>query len=84
MNDHAPRTMQDAPNQPAPLLGEWMDRAELASELSVSPDTLKRWGSSRTGPAFTKIGRRVLYRREAVREWLRSREVAAVGERKAR
>lgn len=64
-----------------PLLGEWMDRDELASQLGISVATLTRWGSARQGPPFTKIGRRSLYRREAVRQWLRDREVAPLERR---
>lgn len=56
------------------VLGEWMTQAELADELRVSVDTLQRWHNQRVGPPRAKIGSRVMYRREAVREWLRSRE----------
>ncbi|WP_457650858.1 helix-turn-helix transcriptional regulator [Profundibacter sp.] len=53
-----------------PLLSEWIERKELARELNVTPDTLARWAGNRIGPPWVKIGRRVLYRRSAVAEWL--------------
>lgn len=59
---------------PSPVLSEWLTQAELAKELGVSQDTLRRWGSQRNGPPTMKLGMRVLYRREAVKDWLRSRE----------
>ena len=56
------------------VLSEWMSRDELAADLGVKVDTLRRWDARRIGPPFIKVGSRVLYRRERVREWLRERE----------
>ena len=56
------------------LLSEWMTRPELASELGLTIDTLARWASRRIGPPCVKAGRKVLYRRESVRDWLRRQE----------
>ena len=58
------------------LLEGWISRAELARELGISVDTLARWETSRCGPPLARIGRCVFYRREAVLEWLESREHA--------
>lgn len=55
-------------------LSEYMTQPELAKELRVSVDTLRRWDARRIGPARIKMGMRVLYRRDAVREWLQSLE----------
>ena len=57
------------------LLEEWMSRDDLARELGVTADTLQNWQTRRVGPPCARIGRKVLYRREAVREWLRNQEV---------
>lgn len=43
---------------------------EAAILLGVSPRTLSRWHALRVGPARCKIGRKVLYRREALNNWL--------------
>ncbi len=57
-----------------PLLGGWLTRAQVATEIGVSVDTLQRWETRRIGPPCVRIGRKVLYRAEAFREWLISRE----------
>jgi predicted DNA-binding transcriptional regulator AlpA len=58
----------------APLLSGWLTRAQVAAEVGVSVDTLQRWETRRIGPPAVRIGRKVLYRAEAFREWLVSRE----------
>jgi excisionase family DNA binding protein len=57
-----------------PLLSEYSSPAELASELRISQRTLDRWVSIGEGPPRVTIGRKVLYRRDAVAAWMRSRE----------
>jgi excisionase family DNA binding protein len=57
-----------------PLLGAWMTRVELAAELGVSIGTVSRWHTEGTGPPFVKVGKKILYRREAVQHWLVARE----------
>lgn len=61
-----------------PLLSDWMGRSELADVLEVSEETLRRWQAQGIGPPLAKLGRRVLYRREAVRQWMVSREMGRV------
>lgn len=73
MKDHA----EKAPQGNEPLLADWMTRAELAADLHVSIDTLARWETRRIGPPLVRVGRRVLYRREGVRDWLRKQERGA-------
>jgi hypothetical protein len=66
--------------QPAPpdvatsVLDGWLTREELGAQLGLSPSTLKRWEGSRTGPPCVRLGRRIVYRLEAVRDWLREQE----------
>ncbi len=57
-----------------PMLSDWMTRAELAAELDLTTETLARWDARRHGPAPTRVGRKVLYRRETVRAWLLAQE----------
>jgi predicted DNA-binding transcriptional regulator AlpA len=57
------------------VLFGWVEQIDLARQLDVSEATLRRWMAQRTGPPHVKIGRRVIYNVESVREWLRSREV---------
>lgn len=61
----------------ADLLDGWLTRAELASEFGVTEDTLRRWASRRIGPPCVRVGNRVLYRKEGVRDWLAARESGA-------
>lgn len=56
--------------EPDPLLGDWLSRAALGAQLGVSVDTLARWETRRIGPPCVRVGRKVIYRIEAVREWL--------------
>lgn len=51
-----------------------MTPTEAAKLLGVSTRTLSRWHALRVGPARCKIGRKVLYRREAVNAWLAQNE----------
>lgn len=54
-----------------------MPEGEFAETiLQSSPRTAQRLRARREGPPFIKIGRRVFYRREAVRAWLLAQEQA--------
>lgn len=71
--------LEEAPNAAAPtLLACWISRGELATELGVSADTLGRWEARRFGPPCVRAGRKVLYRRSAVRDWLQAQELPPV------
>ena len=56
------------------LLTGWLNRADLARELTLTVDTLQRWETRRMGPPCVRVGRKVIYRMEAVRDWLREQE----------
>lgn len=58
------------------MSGDWLTADELASELGRSSSTLRSWRCSGYGPRFVRRGTLILYRREAVEEWLREAEVA--------
>jgi hypothetical protein len=64
------------------VLDGLLSEDETARELGRCRRTLKRWRDLREGPPFIRVGRQILYRREAVRDWLISRE-QAVGRRAA-
>lgn len=42
----------------------------LADRLTVSPSTLAAWRMTGTGPAYIKLGRRVVYDPKAIFSWL--------------
>jgi hypothetical protein len=56
------------------ILSEYAPEAEVAKQLGKSPRTLARWRMLRIGPPPTQIGRETVYRIDAVRDWLQSRE----------
>ncbi|GGA29956.1 helix-turn-helix transcriptional regulator [Neptunicoccus cionae] len=56
----------------------YMKPLEVASLLGVSLRTLSRWHALRLGPARCKVGRTVLYRKEAVESWLEQNEMRPV------
>jgi hypothetical protein len=57
------------------ILNEYLTKAELAAQLHRSIRSLDRWALTGDGPPCIRIGRRSLYRRAAVVEWLRSLEI---------
>ena len=68
-----------APEVDTGLLTGWLNRTDLARELTLSVDTLQRWETRRMGPPCVRVGRKVLYRMEAVRDWLREQEARKQG-----
>ena len=66
---------QPAP-PPAPLMAGWISRLDLARELGLSVDTLRRWDDRRIGPACVRAGRTTFYRRAVVMDWLEKQESA--------
>ena len=56
------------------ILAGYLTREDLAKALHRSVRTIDRWAVSRIGPPKVKIGRLILYRIDAVRNWLDSLE----------
>lgn len=52
-----------------------LSEEDAARELGLHPGSLARWRRRREGPPFITVGRRIFYRREALRDWLLSREI---------
>jgi predicted DNA-binding transcriptional regulator AlpA len=63
------------------LLTGYLSPEEVAEELQICKRTLDRWHAARRGPPRVVIGRRPMYRREAVTQWLIKREKAFDEER---
>ena len=72
-------TESTAPEVETGLLTGWLNRTDLARELTLSVDTLQRWETRRMGPPCVRVGRKVLYRMEAVRDWLCEQEACKAG-----
>jgi len=75
---------QEAGGGGVSLLDGWLSRVQVAQEIGVSVDTLARWETRRIGPPCIRIGRKVLYRTDAFREWLISRERGPVSSKGVR
>jgi hypothetical protein len=60
-------------NSPFPL-DDFITRAEVLEMLNISERTLQRLDQRREGPPKIRVGNTVIYRREAIRLWLISRE----------
>lgn len=54
---------------------ERLTNREVANILGVHPATLVRWRMEGKGPAFVKVGTKVVYPKGEVAEWLASRVV---------
>ncbi|MGH8503835.1 MAG: helix-turn-helix transcriptional regulator [Gammaproteobacteria bacterium] len=52
---------------------EYLTQAEAANFTRLSPRTLERMRLTGTGPRYSKAGRRVIYSRRAIEEWLEKR-----------
>jgi Helix-turn-helix domain len=64
------------------LLENYLTEAEAATELKKGTRTLAIWRAQRTGPAWTKIGKTILYSRDAILTWLKSQEQQPVRNRR--
>jgi len=58
-----------------PILEEFLTKEELAAELRRNPRTLDRWEALGMGPPRTYVGRKILYRRTSVQNWLVAQEL---------
>ncbi len=54
-----------------------------AEWLGVTVPTLRTWASRRRGPARTRVGKRILYRQNALADWLERQEVDPEAARQA-
>ncbi len=71
---HLQETTESIAKPSGGLLGGWISRTDLALQLGVSEDTLRRWDVLRSGPPCIRAGRKVFYRRTGVLEWLDDQE----------
>ena len=54
------------------LLAGYMTPEELAAELDMAVMTLALWRMRQKGPAYIKVGRKILYSRTTVKDWIAS------------
>jgi predicted site-specific integrase-resolvase len=58
----------------------FLNQARLADRWQISPRTLERWRWQGEGPAFVKIGGRVVYRLEEIEAYESSRRCASTSQ----
>jgi len=66
------RSSKNPPQSESILLSDFLDVEGLARELRVSTKTIHRWKKRKYGPPVTGVGRRILFSRQAVIDWLQS------------
>jgi predicted DNA-binding transcriptional regulator AlpA len=64
-----------------PLQEELLTSDESAHVLRLSPSTMEAWRLRGKGPKFLKLGRRVLYKRSSLEEFMAERERASTSDR---
>lgn len=58
-----------------------LDEAEMTRLLRISPSTARQWRHQAKGPRYLKVGRKALYRRSSLEEWLAAQERQGTKER---
>lgn len=57
-----------------------LTQTEASEYLRISGRTLERWRVTGDGPAYLKLGRRVLYSKQHLEEWMAERVVNSTSE----
>ena len=58
---------------------EILDPEEAAHFLRLSPRTLEYYRQKDRGPVYSKLGKNVVYEREALRQWVREHRIQPNG-----
>lgn len=60
----------------------YLSEEQVAKSLDRTTRTLRLWRAKGQGPAFTRVGTNVVYRDQAIRDWLLRNEVQPVRSRR--
>lgn len=63
--------------------GGALDTEAAAAYIAHSPETMAKWRWLGRGPAYAKIGGRIVYRRASLDRWLAEHEVSPKTRKKA-
>ncbi len=55
-------------------MADLLNTQEAAQKLRLAPQTLVRWRREGAGPAFIRLGRKVMYRESQIANWLDVRQ----------
>lgn len=63
-----------------PLLHDYMSQQEVAEELCVTVETLRRWRVQGVGPRWFRfgLGMRLMYNRQDVMDWIEQQHESAL------
>ena len=64
-----------AEQQKTGIFEGYLTREQLAEKLGVTRATVARWSTQGIGPDLIKVGRKVFYHEDAIRDWLKTRVV---------
>ena len=69
-----------------PLLHDYMSQQEVAEQLGVTVETLRRWRVHGAGPRWFRfgLGMRLMYNRQDVKDWIEQQREAAMQEASTR
>jgi hypothetical protein len=56
------------------LFDELLEEPDYAKQRNISLRSAQRERAQRIGPAYIRLGRKIFYRKEAIREWLMAQE----------
>ena len=54
---------------------EWLTTKQVAEQYPIAAITLSIWRTKGEGPTYSKLGSKVLYKRENIERFLKEREV---------
>jgi DNA-binding transcriptional MerR regulator len=60
------------------MIDGYLTETQVADTLDRTTRTLRLWRARGLGPAFTRVGNNVVYRDQAIRDWLLRNEVQPV------
>ena len=60
------------------IVAGYSSEAETAEQLNVAIRTLRSWRKRGVGPAWTKVGRQIIYGDQSRMTWLKNQEVHPV------
>jgi hypothetical protein len=75
MSDTAMQYLHDSDHETPDtdhVLAGYMTIEELAAELDMAMITLATWRMRQKGPPYVKVGRKILYSRTTVKDWIAS------------
>jgi excisionase family DNA binding protein len=59
------------------VLADYVTHTELAAQLGITERTLRQWRARGDAPPITRLGLRILFHRDDVKDWLLSRRMRA-------